>query len=350
MSSCFRAIRAAIGAAAILGTPLAAQDSTKAAGPAKPTKLFSSDSVFTITIASDMKRFAETRDSLAPYMPAKLIVGGDTLRVGIRQRGHFRRKASSCTFPPVSVKFEKDVKGTVFAKQKKLRLVTTCRPGTADYEGYIPQEYMLYRVYGLLTPLSFRARLVRVTYADTTGKGRDAISTMAFFVEDQKDMAARNAGAPIEGKNAVRDDFDAPSLALLSLFEYFIGNTDLSFAAQHNIRFVRTSEFGSGIFPVAYDFDWSGAVNTRYAVPDRSLPIRSVRERIWMSYCFTAADLAPAIATFNDRRAAIAALYTETSILSKEAAQQTLDYFDAFYKVVNDPARLAKEIKRHCAG
>ena len=350
MSSCSRALRAALGAALIVSAPLAAQDSTKTAGPAKPTKLFSSDSIFAITIASDMKKFVDTRDSLAPYLPAKLIVAGDTLRVGIRQRGHFRRKTSSCTFPPVSVKFEKDVKGTVFAKQKKLKLVTTCWPGRAEYEGYIPQEYLLYRVYGLLTPFSFRARLVRVTYADTTGKGRDAISTLAFFIEDQKDMAARNAGAPIEGKNAVRDDFDVPSLALLSLFEYFIGNTDVSFAAQHNIRFVRTEEFGSGIHPVAYDFDWSGVVNTRYAVPDRSLPIRSVRDRIWMSYCFSAADLAPAIAIFNDRRPAITALYTETNVLDKEAAQQTLEYFDAFYKIVNDPARLAKEIKRHCAG
>jgi hypothetical protein len=346
-SSSSRALGALLVLCAFAGAA-AAQDS--ASLPAKPTRLFSSDSVLTITIASDIKKYMGTRDSTAPWLPARLILGADTLRIGLRPRGHFRRKSSTCSFPPVSVKFEKDVKGTEFAKQKKLKLVTTCWPGQADYESYIPQEYLLYRVYNLITPVSFRARFVRVTYADTARPDRAPIVTTAFFVEDQDDMAARNAGKIIKAKNAGREDLDAATLADLSLFEFMIGNTDLSFAAEHNIRFVQPAMIGASTLVVPYDFDWSGVIGTRYARPDPSLPIHSVRERVWMSFCFTPADLAPAIAKFDSARAGVTALYTGNPLLDAKTAQGALAYFDAFYAVINDPKQLAKAIQRHCSG
>ncbi len=352
MNSSRRAIAAALFAAACAGvSSVGAQDAAAPVEPAKPTKLFSSDSVFSITIASDIKKYMATRDSTAPWIPGRLITGADTLRIGLRPRGHYRRKASTCEFPPVSVKFEKDVKGTVFAKQKKLKLVTTCWPGRADYEGYIPQEYLLYRVYDLLTPLSFRARFVNITYADTAHPDRAPIVTRGFFLEDHGDMAARNAASSVSAKNAGRDDFDPAVLGLMSLFQYMIANTDWSLAAMHNTRFVGTAgTFPVVYYPVAYDFDWSGAVNARYATPDKSLPIHSVRNRLWTSYCFTPAELAGAIKIFNDRRPAITALYTGNPLLEPAAAQSTLAYFDEFYQIINDPGKLAKEVKRHCEG
>jgi hypothetical protein len=338
-------------AAGALGARIAAQDAPAHAEPAKVTKLFASDSIFSITIASDIKKYMNTRDSTAPALPGRLIVGNDTLKIGLRPRGHFRRKSSSCSFPPVSVQFGKDTKGTIFAKQKKLKLVTTCWPGRADYEGYIPQEYLLYRVYNLLTPLSFRARFVNVTYADTAHPDRAPIVTRGFFLEDHADMAARNAGSSVSAKNAGRDDFDPALLGLMSLFEFMIANTDWSLAAMHNMRFVGTAgTFPVVYYPVAYDFDWSGAVNARYATPDASLPIRSVRNRLWSSFCFTPAELADAIKAFNAQRPAITALYTDDPLLDQKAAASTLAYFDEFYQIINDPSKLTKEIKRHCAG
>ena len=349
MSKCSSRLRAALAAAALLASAAGAQDSVPA-GPAKPTRLFSSDSVFSITIATDLKKYMSTRDSTAPWLSGKLIAGSDTLAIGLRPRGHFRRKSSTCSFPPVSVKFGKDVKGTEFAKQKKLKLVTTCWPGTADYEGYIPQEYMLYRVYNLITPYSFRARFVHVTYVDTAHAGNAPIVTTAFFVEDQNDMAARNAAPVVKAKGAGRDDFDPDVLADFSLFEFMIGNTDLAFSTEHNIRFVQVGQFPPVVAPVPYDFDWSGVVGARYARPDPSLPIHSVRDRLWMSFCFTPAQLAPAIARFNEQRAAVTALYTGNPILDPKAADATLAYFGEFYATINDAKQLTKAIQRHCAG
>lgn len=339
----------ALAAAAALALAARAQDSVPSE-PAKPTKLFTSDSVLSITIASDIKKYMGTRDSTAPWLPGRLTTGADTLTIGLKPRGHFRRKSSTCGFPPVSVKFEKKaVKGTVFAKQDKLKLVTTCWPARADYESYIPQEYLLYKVYNLITPFSFLARYTQMTYADTAHADRAPIRTNAFFVEDQKDMAARNAGIRIPAKGATRDDFDPETLADISLFEFMIGNTDLSFAGEHNVRFVRTAQFGI-VFPVPYDFDWSGVIDTRYAKPDPSLPIHSVRDRLWMSFCYTPEQLAPAIARFNAQRDAVSAIYRNTTLIDKKIADATLAYFDDFYKIINDPKELTKAVKRHCAG
>ena len=343
------ALFAAAGAAAAARG--AAQDAAAPIEPAKPTKLFAGDSIFSITISSDIKKYMSTRDSTAPWLPGRLITGTDTLVIGLRPRGHFRRKSSTCAFPPVSVKFDKDVKGTIFAKQKKLKLVTTCWPGRAEYEAYIPQEYLLYRVYNLVTPFSFRARLVRVTYADSAHPDRAPIVTEGFFLEDHSDMAARNAGTSVAAQNAGRDDFDPGVLAIMSLFEYMIANTDWSLAAMHNTRFVGTAgTYPVVYYPVAYDFDWSGTVNARYATPDKSLPIHSVRNRLWTSFCFTAAELAGAVKTFDAQRPAITALYSNNPLLDPKAAASTLAYFDEFYQVINNPGKLASEIGRHCAG
>jgi hypothetical protein len=352
MSSCSKfagAVALALALAAGHPARAAAQASTDSLVEQKPTKLFSSDSVFSITIASDIKKFMSTRDSTAPWLSGKMIVGTDTLKIGLRPRGHYRRKNSICKFPPVSVKFGKDVKGTIFAKQKKLKLVTTCSPGRAEYEAYIPAEYMLYRVYNLVTPFSFRARYVHVTYVDTAHADRAPIVTNGFFIEDQNDMAGRNAGVPIVGKNAGREDFDPGVLGLMSMFEFLIANTDWSFQVEHNIRFVRTNAFGI-VFPVAYDFDFSGTVYTSYAVPDYSIPISTVRDRIWMSYCFSAKELAPAVARFNEQRPAITALYTNNPLLTPKVQQETLKYFDEFYKIVDDPQLLTRAIEHHCYG
>jgi len=349
MSRCSSRLRAALAAAALLASAAGAQDSVPA-GPAKPTRLFSSDSVFSITIATDLKKYMSTRDSTAPWLSGKLIAGSDTLVIGLRPRGHYRRKSSTCSFPPVSVKFGKDVKGTEFAKQKKLKLVTTCWPGTADYEGYIPQEYMLYRVYNLITPISFRARYVHVTYLDPAHPDRAPIVTTAFFVEDQGDVASRNMGKLVKAQNAGRDDFDADALANLTLFEYMIGNTDLSFAAEHNVRFVQTGQFPPTVSPVPYDFDWSGVVGARYAKPDPSLPIHSVKERVWMGFCYTQDQLAPTIARFNAQREAITALYTNNPLLDPKAAEATLAYFADFWTTLNDPKKMSKAIHQHCSG
>ncbi|MCU0624267.1 MAG: hypothetical protein MUF53_10480, partial [Gemmatimonadaceae bacterium] len=225
-----------------------------------PRRLFrDKSSLLRITLTTDLKQFVRMRDRGRPPIPATLgwTVGDDTgsARIQVATRGNFRLKGRNCAFPPVRLIVDKDsAKKTVWAGQKRLKLVTRCDEGR-EYEQYILQEYALYEIYNLLTPYSFRARLVRVGYRDAQGKEKP-IDTYAFLIEDDGDLADRLGGKITDAKNATFDDVDALTMGIMGVFEYLIGNTDWSLGALHNVKLVMTPR-DANVYPVAYDFDFS---------------------------------------------------------------------------------------------
>ena len=70
-------------------------------------KLFKGDSVVNITITTELKALLRQRDSLAINKhPGVLSYAGEggktvTFPVTLRARGHFRRQARNCDFPPL---------------------------------------------------------------------------------------------------------------------------------------------------------------------------------------------------------------------------------------------------------
>ena len=107
--------------------------------------------------------------------------------VTLSVRGNFRRDGANCRFPPLYLNVpKKAVKHTLFAGQDKLKLVTHCQT-----DEYVVREWMVYRLYNLLTDLSFRARLARVTYADSLRKRPDE-THWGLLLEDDADLAKRN--------------------------------------------------------------------------------------------------------------------------------------------------------------
>ena len=125
------------------------------------------------TLTADFKKINKDRrvEGKIPY-PATLTIPGDggpkTIQVTLKTRGHFRLRATSCEFVPLRVEFPKDdVKGTIFDGQKALKLITHCQ-SEREYEQYVMREYLAYRAFNLLTPKSFRARLARPAYTQST--------------------------------------------------------------------------------------------------------------------------------------------------------------------------------------
>ncbi len=207
----------------------------------------------------------------------------DTIAVNLGARGHIRRMARVCEFVPIRVEFPKeDVKDTVFAGQNALKLVVPCQSGK-DYEQYILREYLVYRVFNLLTARSFRARLARVTYVDSMGK------TMAtrpgILLEDDGDVATRMEGRTVALQRVLFENVDQETLTVMMVFEYMIGNTDYSLYALHNVRLVQLPETRL-MYTVPYDFDLAGAVHPPYAIPDRRLGISSVTDRLYRGPCY----------------------------------------------------------------
>ena len=341
-----------------------AQEPTPTAGPRAPAApLFASHDPLTFSIEAPLSTIFKDRGEERNERPAKLILAGNDgqlvrLDVAIRTRGKTRAERRICEFPPLRLDFDREGKGTVFEGQNALKLVVHCQDGRPEYDQYVLQEYLVYRMYNLLTDVSFKARLARVTYVDTDGK-RDTVTQNAVLVEDVDDMAARNGRQALRIRAVPPHLVDPRSIALVGVFQYMIGNPDWSlFTVEPNEEecchnTVPIGAESGPIFSVPYDFDVSGIVNTRYAnrlfAPEqRNLGIRRVRDRAYRGLCAAASHLPEVFALFNAKRDAIYALYREQPGLHAEVAKETLEYLDAFYETINDPAKRGREIERRC--
>lgn len=325
---------------------LAQQAADTSAAPLAP--LFEAREPLALTLSADFGAVAKERGTKRNDHPGTLsyvALSGDTvtLPVKLRTRGRFRLR--TCQYPPLRVDFDKDeVAGTVFAHQNNLKLVGPCRSGRS-YANYLLEEYLIYRIYNLLTDMSFRTRLLRVTYVDAQQK-REPETRYAFFLEDDDRMARRNRAEVFPTQGVNQPDTDFTQMGLFAVFQYLTGNTDWSVAALHNVVMLQDS---IGVFyPVPYDFDWSGVIWPPYATPDPSLGIPSVRQRIFRAQCRTAEDLAPLFARFNAQKDAIYALYREQEGLEPKRVKQALDYYDDFYQTINDARATRREFMATC--
>jgi len=317
--------------------------------PHEAAKIFTDETPVAFTLTANYDRLRHDRKEDAPWRWASLTVadsaeGNIELPLKVRTRGIWR--LNQCDLPPLRLDFVKStVKQTEFAKLDKPKLVMHCRDND-EYEQYILQEFQLYRIYNLLTQYSNRVRLARVTYADS-GSGKVIARRWAFLEEEPAAVAYRVGGVLVKQKGAGPSDLEPNADALFALFQYFIGNTDWSVNGLHNVELIETA---LGYVPVAYDFDFSGAVNARYAVTDPSLPIRRVRDRLYRGYCVPEESYAPAFEQFNAKKDSIYALYRDSlgQLLKGDRVKETLEYFDDFYKTINDPRMAKHEIKDRC--
>jgi hypothetical protein len=316
---------------------------------AQDAALFQSQEPLALTLRTDISWIRDERsdsvevDGTVTYADAS---GTEvTVPVQVRARGNFRRDKRNCNFPPLRLNFAgKEVKGTVFDGQDKLKLVTPCHDSRDSYQQYILQEYLVYRVFELFTPVSFRVRLVHITYEDPDG-GYDARTKTGFLIEADDQMAERNRGEMVEFEVFNPKATDDDQSAMVALFQYMIGNTDFSAPYFHNAVLVRQ---GTNYMVVPYDFDWAGVVDARYAVPDPQLPIKSVKDRIFRGFCREGVDHAALIARFNEQHDAIWALYEGMSELDKGSRERALKYYERFYETLNNARRYDREVIQQC--
>jgi hypothetical protein len=329
----------------LLGVPWAAAPGQQA--------LFQSDDPLSLRFAVDLKTLLDDRDTLtASYHDAALTYrAGDgapvSVDVRLRTRGNWRRQKANCDFPPLLLNVPRTrVEGTLFAGQNRLKLVTPCVPGRQEYEEYILREFLAYRVYNLLTPLSLRVRLARTTYVDTRGR-MDSLTRQTFLIEDAEQMATRNDATLLDIRSARFADLDSVQLGLAAVFLYLIGQTDWSLRGLHNMELVRERRRVVH-HAVPYDFDLAGIVHTRYAAPDPRLRLSSVRDRLYRGPCLAPTHWDAVLARFRERKAEIYALYRQQPGLSPGYVEETERFLDAFYQVIDDPARVARELVRRC--
>lgn len=317
--------------------------------------LFSSDDTLEIVLEVPMKTLTRTAKN-KPVLQGQLRyidVDGSEVAIDIDITTRGRARLAHCSFPPLSISLNRDQPdSTLFAGQKKLKIVTHCNNGST-YLRYLQQEFGIYKAYNLLSEHSFRVRMLNITYRDSNKKRRDDIRP-AFFIESDDEVAGRLGMESVKSPTIKVGQLDTAETSIYSLFQYMIANTDWSIKKGpgaedccHNGKVIAQPGAQDNWVVLPYDFDQAGIINTKYALPATGLGIRTVRTRLYRGRCRHNDQLDETISLFNNRRNDMEAVLLPQS-LSAYSRKSTLAYLDTFYTIINDPEKLNKEIIGDC--
>ncbi len=325
------------------------------AGDSSP--LFNDAETLSITIEGPITTMIKERSNEEYYQGALRFQDADgaeqSLDLQFRTRGNYRRKRSTCRFPPIRLNLKKkQVEGTVFEGQNILKLVTHCRPNSSRYEQYVLNEQLAYKILNLHTPASFRTRLLRVNWVDTD-KDNKASEHYGFVIEHRDELAARNSMTYYEQPKASYSQLNKEQAAIGALFEYMIANTDFSMVAAaegeeccHNGELYDNA--ANELVFVPYDFDMSGIVDAPYASPNPRFELRGVTSRLYRGRCLFNDDLDAAVELFLTRQDDVMTLVDEQEGLDDRQRRKTRTFVEAFYKTIADPKTVERRMKNKC--
>ena len=318
-------------------------------GAASGTGLFTNDSVLKIKLSGNLRDLMTDKGENPQNHPIVISyaeASGNQLSVNsqARTRGHFRKTMGNCTYPPLLLQFTKSdtLSSSIFKDQERLKLVMPCVG-----DDYVVKEWLVYKIYNLVTPTSFRARLVSVELYDTKKKK----STSPFYgilLEEDRQMAKRNEDVVV--KRQLRpEETDQTTFLKMAMFQYLVGNTDWSVQYQ-NIKLVAPgTDTMTTPITVPYDFDHAGLVSPPYAKPAEQLNMSSVRDRRYRGYCMQdIKKFDDVIALYNKIKPDIYKLYTDCTLLDAKYVKSTIKYLDEFYETINNPSAFKKEFSYPC--
>ena len=321
--------------AAFIYLPASAQQVDK-------VKFFEEDAMVNATLEMDLKDLL-AKKAKERFLPGQLTLTfkdgkSVTEKVEASARGNFRRE--TCYMPGLKVNFRKDSTSSLY-KFKELKLSNGCSSGD-DPGQLVIKEYLVYKIYNVLTNMSLRVRLMNLSFKDVSGK-RKPYTQYAFLIEDVDDMAKRNKMIEVEGVLFNTEQTNRDQMTLVTLFEYLIGNTDWSVPAYHNVKLIGSKDDKSiRPYVVAYDFDICGFVDPPYATIDEQLQdkISNVRERLNRGFPRTMEELKTTVKLFNDKKEQILNLVKNNEYLKAKEKSTAVSYIEDFYKTINNDREL----------
>jgi hypothetical protein len=311
---------------------------------------FASEEPLEMTLSFDIKGLVKSK-SKPEYYDAMLTVKESetdsiTQDIKVKARGFFR--CSFCSFPPLTMKFKNKDNEAIRVEGKTLKLVTHCQQ-TPKFDQYVMKEYLAYKLLNNLdSNYSFRTRLVRIHYVDVN-KSKAFYTAYGILIENETMLARRNNAVIIKSNLFSPKDMNAVAMNRMALFNYMIGNTDWSVQMQHNIKILMSFDEPNGkAIPVLYDFDYSGLVNTYYAVPFEELPIKTVTQRYFQGVCTGAAGLKPLIDEFAGLKDRMLGTIQDFPYLSKSDKKQAEEYIRSFYAMYKNQNYLISQLNSTC--
>jgi hypothetical protein len=312
--------------------------------------LFGETDPMFITLTFDIRKYQREKYK-GEYIPVHFLYQfNDTLslekNMRLKARGKFRR--NHCSLAPFWLDIRKtDQKSGNMEDFHRVKIVTHCK-GAQAYEEYVLKEYLCYKIYSIISPVSFRVRLVRMTYVDT-GRKNKRTEGWAFMIEPQE-MLARRLDADVVKRDDLSTSLLRPwEIDVLAVFQYMIGNVDYSVYGSQNIKFLGLPGYGAaGYSPVPYDFDYTGLVDAYYAIPSEYTGINSVRDRYYLGPCREEAAYQAAIDHMNQCREEIIQLVSEFEYLDQKDKKRIIDYLEDYFELSNSSNSLISSFQRTC--
>ncbi|PZX51427.1 hypothetical protein [Algoriphagus chordae] len=247
--------------------------------------LFDSEEILEINMKFSIKKLrAETNDST--FMDSFLVYKNpegklDTLDVGLRVRGNFRKE--NCYYPPIRLRLKKkEGKGNLFDGSRNLKMVFPCS-NNKNADSYVVKEFLCYQLYEEVSKYTFNTRLIQITFENEDDKKGESEQLLGFLIEDDDKVADRFDGEILENIKIAGTFLEDSAAVRHDLFQYMIGNTDWSSLYQHNVKILKLDN--KTVVPLAYDFDMTGMVSPPYAQVSNLVDIESVSERLYRGYC-----------------------------------------------------------------
>lgn len=298
-------------------------------------KFFTDEQLIETTLTTDIRALQNQKAGVEELQPATIKMkfqDGTEIEEAIQAgpRGNFRR--GYCRIPPIRLQF-RNATAPKLSSLGKLKLVIPCG-GNAGDEELLLKEYLVYKIYNLLTDLSFRVRLMKLTFNDTRGKTKP-FSQYAFLIEDDGDMARRNGCKKKEHGQVLTEATDRQTMTLVSIFEYMIGNTDWSVPNDHNVELIYSKTMPNyPPYTVPYDFDYCGLVDASYAIPNEVIGTEKVTERVYRGFPRRMDEIQATLAIFRTKKDAILSLVNNFSLLSEKVRNNMSRYLKEFFTMI----------------
>ena len=312
--------------------------------------IFESDDPMKITLTLDLKQYQKEKFK-GEYMPVHFLYEfNDTLflekEMRMKARGVFRR--SHCSLAPFWLNIRKaDVENVHLQDVNRFKVVTNCQ-GSKAYDEYVLKEFLAYKIFNIISPISFRVRLVRMKYVDT-GRKNKVSEGWAFMIEPEAMLAERVGGLVVKKDDLATSLMKPGDMDLAAMFMYMIGNCDYSITGRHNMKILGMPGFGSeGYTPVPYDFDYSGLVDAAYAIPGENLGISSVRERYYLGPCRDNEAYLAAIEHINQYREEILRMVNDFVYLDPKHKKSVIWYLEDYFAVAGTDHMLKYSLQKTC--
>ena len=315
--------------------------------------LFADDTLLEIQVElplAELKKLDRGVDRPA----AVVLADGPRLEAQIKTRGHARLEYCK-SVPPIWVNFKKkQAKGTVFAGQNKLKLVTHCRD-SKRFDDLVVSEYLNYKIFNLISEASYRVRLARVTYHDPA-EDRTVGPRYGFFIEHKRSLEKRMGLENLSIESIQPSQLNPQYAAPHAVFAFMVGHTDWSTLQGpkddnccHNAHLFTPPGWSGGdgqVVPVGYDFDLTGSTNPPYGEPP--LGLRSWKQRVYRGWCWDGTVIDDNVELTRQLKTDIEHIVMNEPHASERRRKQLWDYLEGYFKIIDNPKRKARMINDAC--